>query len=367
MATIASTSQSMNSNTLDSEHYASRDFYIGLALAITSSAFIGSSFIIKKKALIKLASGDISQRASEGGYGYLREWLWWTGVLTMGVGEACNFAAYAFAPASLVTPLGALSVIVTAVLSSRLLNERLNLFGSIGCTLCILGSTVIVIHSPKEEEVGSMAELALKMKDAGFLIYVILIILSTGFIVIYIAPRYGQTNILVYISVCSLIGSLSVLSVKGLGLAIKETLSGNQQLTNWLTYFWLASVAMCVSVQLIYLNKALDIFNTSMVTPIYYVFFTTFVILASSILYKEWSCLGASDVLGNIVGFLTTIIGIFQMQLFRDVNISLYQVHRLVSKPSACLASSEFTSSSTNLVDDFNMRQQNSSRRMVYT
>ena len=27
----------------------------------------------------------------------------------MGVGEACNFAAYAFAPASLVTPLGALS------------------------------------------------------------------------------------------------------------------------------------------------------------------------------------------------------------------------------------------------------------------
>lgn len=60
-----------------------------------------------------------------------------------------------------------------------------------------------------------------------------------------------------------------------------------------------------------------------MVTPIYYVFFTTFVILASSILYKEWSCLGASDVIGNVIGFLTTIIGIFQMQLFRDVEIPL--------------------------------------------
>lgn len=58
-----------------------------------------------------------------------------------------------------------------------------------------------------------------------------------------------------------------------------------------------------------------------MVTPIYYVFFTTFVILASSILYKEWSCLGASDIIGNVIGFLTTIIGIFQMQLFRDVDI----------------------------------------------
>lgn len=54
------------------------DFYIGLGLAISSSLFIGSSFIIKKKALIKLAgAAEYSrQRASEGGYGYLKEWLW---------------------------------------------------------------------------------------------------------------------------------------------------------------------------------------------------------------------------------------------------------------------------------------------------
>jgi drug/metabolite transporter (DMT)-like permease len=93
------------------------DFYIGLGLAVSSSIFIGSSFIIKKKALIKLANNyNGAQRASEGGFAYLREWLWWLGVVTMGVGEACNFAAYAFAPASLVTPLGALSVLVTYVL-----------------------------------------------------------------------------------------------------------------------------------------------------------------------------------------------------------------------------------------------------------
>ena len=33
-----------------------RDFYIGLSLAVSSSIFIGSSFIVKKKALIKLSS-----------------------------------------------------------------------------------------------------------------------------------------------------------------------------------------------------------------------------------------------------------------------------------------------------------------------
>lgn len=37
---------------------------------------------------------------------------WWAGLATMGLGELCNFTAYGFAPASVVTPLGALSVLV---------------------------------------------------------------------------------------------------------------------------------------------------------------------------------------------------------------------------------------------------------------
>lgn len=50
--------------------------------------------------------------AGSGGFSYLKEPTWWAGMLLMIVGEAANFAAYAFAPAILVTPLGALSIIV---------------------------------------------------------------------------------------------------------------------------------------------------------------------------------------------------------------------------------------------------------------
>lgn len=61
--------------------YNQKEFYIGLGLAISSSFFIGSSFIIKKKALIQLnRSGSL--RASAGGFGYLRQWLWWAGLIT---------------------------------------------------------------------------------------------------------------------------------------------------------------------------------------------------------------------------------------------------------------------------------------------
>lgn len=55
----------------------------------------------------------------------------------------------------------------SAVLSSYFLNERLNVHGKIGCLMCILGSTVMVIHAPQEEEVASLRAMAEKLKDPG--------------------------------------------------------------------------------------------------------------------------------------------------------------------------------------------------------
>lgn len=63
------------------ELYTNHEFYIGLGLAISSSVFIGSSFIIKKIALLRLSKIG-SVRAGAGGFGYLKEWIWWAGLLT---------------------------------------------------------------------------------------------------------------------------------------------------------------------------------------------------------------------------------------------------------------------------------------------
>lgn len=85
----------------------------------------------------------------------------------MGVGELCNFAAYGFVPATLVTPLGALSVLISAIMSAHFLNEKLNTIGKIGCLLTAIGSTVMVIHAPKEGEVKSVKELLYRIQDPG--------------------------------------------------------------------------------------------------------------------------------------------------------------------------------------------------------
>lgn len=131
---------------------------------------------------------------------------------------------------------------------------------------------------------------------------------------------------------CSAVGSLTVMSCKGLGLALKETVMGKgDDFRNWLTYAFFITVVICILVQMNYLNKALDLFNTSIVTPVYYVFFTTLVIIASAILYKEWMTLSLQDILGNICGFLTVIIAIFLLHAFKDVDVSLSDVRSIMN------------------------------------
>ncbi|KAB5520760.1 hypothetical protein DKX38_025079 [Salix brachista] len=228
---------------------------LGFILAMVSSAFIGSSFIIKKKGLRK--AGVSGPRASSGGYGYLLEPLWWIGMITMVVGEISNFVAYIYAPAVLVTPLGALSIIVSAVLAHFLLKEKLQKMGVLGCLLCIVGSTVIVLHAPEERSINSVEEIwELAIQPASVVAIALVLIL-------YFSPRYGQTNILVYIGICSVIGSLT----------------------------------------------ALDTFNTAVVSPIYYAGFTSFTILASAIMFKDYSGQGASSIASELCGFLTVLSG----------------------------------------------------------
>ncbi|XP_010120448.1 PREDICTED: magnesium transporter NIPA3, partial [Chlamydotis macqueenii] len=305
--------------------------YVGLALAIGSSVFIGSSFILKKKGLLKLADKGVP-RAGQGGYSYLKEWLWWAGLLSMGLGEAANFAAYAFAPATLVTPLGALSVLISAILSSYFLNEKLNIHGKLGCVLSILGSTVMVIHAPEEEEVTSLDEMKSKLQDPAFVTFAVLLTVVAFILIFVVAPRRGQTNILIYILICSLIGAFSVSSVKGLGIAIKEMLERKPVYRHPLVYVLVAVLVVSVSTQISYLNKALDLFNTSLVTPIYYVCFTTTVVTCSVILFKEWSSMDLGDIIGTLSGFCSTIIGIFLLHAFKNTSITWSQLISTIAK-----------------------------------
>ena len=80
----------------------------------------------------------------------------------------------------------------------------------------------------------------------------------------FIAPKYGKQNPMVYISICSTVGSISIMAIKGLGLALKMTFRGENQFMMPSTYVFAIMVAVCIATQMNYFNKALATFSTNM-------------------------------------------------------------------------------------------------------
>ncbi|KAG1738707.1 magnesium transporter NIPA-domain-containing protein [Suillus lakei] len=251
-----------------------------------NSLAIGTSFIITKKGLTDAGARNASGSEE---YAYLRNPIWWAGISTF-----ANFAAYTFAPPILVTPLGALSVLIGAILASFLLNEELGHLGRTGCALCLIGSLIIVLHAPPDKEVQTVDEILQYAIQPGFMLYCFTVLVFSLVMIFGVAPRYGRSNPLVYISICSLVGSVSVMAIKGFGVAIKLTFGGNNQFTHPSTYAFGIVVIGCILVQMNFFNKALDTFSTNVVNPMYYVGFSTATIVAGRMSLDGWG--GISEV-----------------------------------------------------------------------
>ncbi|KDQ55680.1 hypothetical protein JAAARDRAFT_37090 [Jaapia argillacea MUCL 33604] len=283
---------------------------VGIILAVASGLLIGSSFVFKKKGLLRSQAGH----AAGEGVAYLKSPLWWLGMSMMILGELCNFAAYAFVEALVVTPLGALSVVICAILSSIFLKEKLSFFGWLGCALCIVGSIIIALNGPQEPSVGYITDFQKLFLAPGFLAFGSALIFASLIIIFYFAPRYGNESMMWYIAVCSMIGGISVSVTTGLGAAIVTTAFGQNQFTHWFIYFLIVFVIVTLVTEVFYLNKALAIFNTAMVTPTYYVTFTFCSMVTSVVLFQGFKA-SAAQIITDVLAFVTICIGITILQM----------------------------------------------------
>ncbi|ORX51572.1 DUF803-domain-containing protein [Hesseltinella vesiculosa] len=307
--------------------------YIGLLLAICSSVLIGVSFVLTKIGLQRCTPSQEGHYASDS-HRYLRNPIWWVGMITMISGELLNFVGYIFAPAVLITPLGALSV-VWAVLASPLLKEKLTRIGIIGCLLSLLGALIIVLHAPEDPVVQSVDELVNYMLQPGFIVYTVCVILATVLLIWKAVPRWGKDRPLVYVSICSLVGSLSIMTIKAFGIAVRLTIEGYNQFLQPSTYVFAIMCIISILIQINYFNKALDTYSTNVVTPIYYVSFTTTTILASAIMYRGWHTADGIATATLICGFLIIFIGVYLLNAMASHNIAIPHPKLHITKNTA--------------------------------
>lgn len=163
------------------------------------------------------------------------------------------------------------------------LKEELGTLGKLGCAICLIGSVIIVLHAPPDEEIqtvdeilhyaiqpgmwdtgsGSEVEFLIKFY-LGFLLYCATVAVFSSVMIYKVSPKYGKKNPLIYISICSTVGSVSVMAVKAFGIALKLTMAGNNQFSHPSTYAFAIVVIVCILTQMNYFNKALSQFSTSL-------------------------------------------------------------------------------------------------------
>eukprot|EP00064_Thunnus_orientalis_P023935 superscaffoldBa00009609_g24197 len=159
------------------------------------------------------------------------------------------------------------------------------------------------------------------------------VLVLCAILVLYFSPRFGRSNILIYISICSLLGAFTVSSVKGLAIAIQTVLYDVSVLASPLTWILLLTLIVSIVTQVNYLNKSLDTFNTLLVYPIYYVLFTSVVLSTSIILFQEWRSMAVVDIVTTLGSFLVIVVGVAMLHLFKELQMTMAQLTNQLSQP----------------------------------
>ncbi|KAI8824945.1 magnesium transporter NIPA-domain-containing protein [Fimicolochytrium jonesii] len=305
---------------------------VGITLALLSSAFIGGSFVFKKKGL--LSSNNTNGTKPGEGHAYLKNPQWWVGMIMMLFGEVFNMIAYAFVPAILVTPLGALSVVISTVLSAVILKEHLSYSAKVGCAQCLLGAILIVVNNGEvKSTTTTMDSFVERVATPAFLVWAAINVVVVLFLIFWCMPRWGRKHAIVPIATCSLVGAFVVLATQGFGSAVVYTLSvpsEPSQFKDWRLYILLGFILLSCAMQIHFLNFTLNVFSAAVTTPIYYVCFTAATIVASAILFNAFSLESVASGTSIVVGFLVIVGGVSLLFAF-----SRAERRRFLADPSA--------------------------------
>ncbi|KAI9746653.1 MAG: hypothetical protein M1818_000367 [Claussenomyces sp. TS43310] len=239
---------------------------------------------------------------------YLKSPYWWAGILLMTVGETGNFLAYGFAPASIVSPLGVVALISNCVIAPIMLKERFRWRDFCGVVVAVGGAVTVVLSARQEEKKLGPHEVIGAITTTAFEIYMgvtfaMIVALS------WASPRYGAKNILIDLGLVGLFGGYTALSTKGVASMLSSTLW--KAFTTPITYVLIAILAFTAIMQVRYINKALQRFDSTQVIPVQFVLFTLSVIVGSAILYRDFEQATVQSATKFIGGCLMTFFGVF--------------------------------------------------------
>ena len=138
---------------------------------------------------------------------YLQSPYWWLGIALMTVGEAGNFLAYGFAPASIVSPLGVVALVSNCLIAPLMLHERFRKRDGFGVIVAVAGCVTVVLsasdNTPKlgPDKIWELISAWEFKTYFGITLFLILVLMVAS-------SKFGHKSVLIDLGLVGLFGRL---------------------------------------------------------------------------------------------------------------------------------------------------------------
>ncbi|EGX91619.1 DUF803 domain membrane protein [Cordyceps militaris CM01] len=239
---------------------------------------------------------------------YLKSPYWWLGQILITLGEMGNFLAYGFAPASIVSPLGVVALVSNCIIAPAMFHEKFRQRDFWGVVIAVSGVVTVVLSAKTEETKLKPGDILDAITTTAFEIY-LGVTISLIAILMWASGRYGRHTSLIDLGLVGLFGGYTALATKGVSSMLSSTLW--RAFTAPLTYLLLFILLSTAIMQIRYVNRALQRFNSTQVIPIQFVMFTLCVIIGSAVLYRDFEKTTPEQASKFVGGCLLTFFGVF--------------------------------------------------------
>ncbi|XP_028594682.2 NIPA-like protein 3 isoform X2 [Podarcis muralis] len=285
------------------DSFSYKENLIGALLAIFGHLVISIALNLQKYSHIRLV-GCKDHRA------YFKTKTWWCGLFLLFLGELGVFSAYAFAPLSLIVPLGAVSVIASAIIGIIFIKEKWKPKDFLSCGLAIVGTYLLITFGPNSHETMTGENITKHLVSWPVLLYMLVEIIIFCLLLYFYKERKAN-YIVVILLLAALLGSMTVITVKAVAGMVVVSIRGNLQLGYPIFYIMVVCMVATASFQATFLTQATQLYDASQIASIGYILSTAIAITAGATFYMDFIGEDILHICMFALGCLIAFLGVF--------------------------------------------------------
>lgn len=286
---------------------------IGLGLAVSFSFFSAVALNIQKLSLMRHGEG----------YPVYKQPLWILGFFLLLLGSIMDFVALGLAPASLLAPLAALSLVWNMVAAPCFLKEKLTPHQITATLIIFSGAVLAVCFSSHASPSYTLEDLKLLFLRYPMKLYtaivpsIVIMCMVTIEVIESLSPErramssLRSLHMLCYAGAAGITGGQSILYAKATAELFKSAFRGAPGLgRTGETYLIVTGMIFCMLIQITYLNGGLLHHNSLTVVPVYQAFWIISGIIGGLVYFDEIRSFTELQLGIFSLGVLVTISGV---------------------------------------------------------